>query len=143
MEPGQLVRQAIVGAIPGVLLLPIQRNSNQTRKRRIDSKTVIAMRIPPTVVDLAARAATAASALDVTGNALISVPSEVPPFAKLMDPAFASFSLEFQYWPVYAGNATGSPNQYMNQLLRNLEVRTGQTPAIRVGGKFATRHSTI
>lgn len=79
-----------------------------------------------------AHAAVAAS----VGDALVTIPSRQPPFAKTLDPSLSAFSLEFQYWPSYAGNATGGGNAYINQLLRNLGERTGKTPAIRVGGKL-------
>lgn len=93
------------------------------------------MKIPASLFDLAARASTGAAPINTTGNVSITVPTSQPPFAKPMDPALASFSLEFQFWPTYAGNATNQPNQYVNQLLSNLGERTGKTPAIRVGGE--------
>lgn len=93
------------------------------------------MRVPGSVILLAARASTATAVINITADVPISVPSSQPPFAKLMNPALASFSLEFQFWPTYAGNATNQPNQYVNQLLGNLGERTGKSPAIRVGGQ--------
>lgn len=83
-----------------------------------------------------AHAATAAVPVNVSDEVEITVPKSQPPFVKQMDPALVSFSLEFQYWPTYAGNATNQPNKYVNQLLRNLGERTGKTPAIRVGGEW-------
>ncbi|KAJ3544655.1 hypothetical protein NM208_g2936 [Fusarium decemcellulare] len=91
------------------------------------------MKIPASVIDFAVRA-TEAVPINITANVPITIPSSLPPFAKLLDRSLASFSLEFQFWPTYAGNATGQPNYYVNQLLSNLGERTGQTPAIRVGG---------
>ncbi|KIW06671.1 uncharacterized protein PV09_02377 [Verruconis gallopava] len=88
------------------------------------------MKLSTSLVNLAARAAS----INITGNKLITVPSSEPPFSKALDPLLASFSLEFQYWPKYAGNATGHPNEYVNQLLANLGQRVGKSPAIRVGG---------
>lgn len=83
----------------------------------------------------AALVLTAVACYNVTANVSLSVPGSQPPFAKPVDPAFVSFSLEFQYWPVYAGNGTLDSNCYLNQLLSNLAERTGKPPAIRVGGE--------
>lgn len=47
--------------------------------------------------------------------------------------AFVSFSIEFVYFPDYAGNST-SPNTFSNNLLNNLGNLTGTKPYIRVGG---------
>lgn len=80
--------------------------------------------------------AVAGSNVDITDHVAITVPSSEPPFAKIMDPALVSVSLEFQFWPTYAGIATGQPNHYVNELLGNLGQRTGKTPAVRVGGEF-------
>lgn len=93
------------------------------------------MKIPTSLVHLASRAFMVASALNITDDVPLTLPKSMPPFAKAMDPSFSSFSLEFQYWPVYAGNASNEPNHYFNQLLNNLGSRTGKMPAIRVGGK--------
>ncbi|KAH8803721.1 hypothetical protein F5884DRAFT_740279 [Xylogone sp. PMI_703] len=78
-------------------------------------------------------------AAHITASYSLIVPSSEPTFAKSLDSAFVSFSLEFQFWPTYAGNATGKPNKYINQLLGNLAERTGKTPAIRVGGSSENR----
>jgi hypothetical protein len=93
------------------------------------------MKISATFSALATLASTAAATANIMANVSIALPTSHPPFAKLMDPAFASFSFEFQFWPTYAGNATNQPNQYVNQLLRNLGERTGKQPAVRVGGE--------
>ena len=85
----------------------------------------------------------AANNVHVTENIPITVPSSEPPFAKLVDPALAAFSLEFQFWPTYAGNATGQPNHYVNQLLNNLGERTGKTPAVRVGGEYSILNNSL
>ncbi|CAK7199496.1 hypothetical protein SEUCBS139899_002176 [Sporothrix eucalyptigena] len=86
--------------------------------------------IPSTMLDLAARVASAAT----TASAAVAVPSYVPPFARPLAPQLVGMSLEFQFWPVFAGNATGQPNTYVNQLLANLGERTGHATPVRVGG---------
>lgn len=78
----------------------------------------------------------ASTTVNTTDRIMLTVPSLEPPFSKPMDSALASFSFEFQFWPTYAGNGTGQPNNYVNQLLGNLGQRTGKTPAVRVGGLF-------
>lgn len=44
-----------------------------------------------------------------------------------------SFSLEFAYFPDFAGN-TSHPNEFSKTLLGNLRDITGTPPVIRVGG---------
>ncbi|KAJ5818354.1 hypothetical protein N7474_003945 [Penicillium riverlandense] len=97
------------------------------------------MKIPSALIVLI-DLAMAASNVNITDHIAITVPSSEPPFAKLVDQAMASFSLEFQFWPTYAGNATGQPNHYVNQLFSNLAQRTGKTPAVRVGGHENTAY---
>ncbi len=97
------------------------------------------MRASSLVAGLAAPAIAAAACVNPIADVQLGIPGAQPPFAKLMDPALSSFSLEFQYWPVYAGNATGQPNHYVNTLLSNLGNRTGTTPAVRVGGMYSCR----
>ncbi|KAJ5108405.1 beta-glucuronidase [Penicillium angulare] len=46
---------------------------------------------------------------------------------------FVSFSIEFVYFPDYAGNKT-EPNSFSNQLLENLGEIQGVRPHIRIGG---------
>ena len=89
------------------------------------------MRLP----GLLARAAGASSALNVSADIPITVPSTQPPFAAPVSSQFLGMSLEFQYWPTYSGNATGQPNVYFNQLMQNLGDRTGHAPPVRVGGE--------
>lgn len=88
------------------------------------------------LVVLSACAAVATASLNITDTIPVAVPISQPPFSKSLSPNLVGFSLEFQFWPVYAGNATGQPNYYVNQLLSNLGERTGKTPALRVGGEY-------
>ncbi|KAH8691375.1 hypothetical protein BGW36DRAFT_400670 [Talaromyces proteolyticus] len=46
---------------------------------------------------------------------------------------YMSYSIEFCYFPDYAGNKS-NPNQFSNQLLDNLAAIQGTKPYIRVGG---------
>ncbi|KAF8858173.1 hypothetical protein BDZ45DRAFT_591590 [Acephala macrosclerotiorum] len=47
--------------------------------------------------------------------------------------AFVSYSIEFAFFPDFAGNSS-SPNTFSNNLLNNLGDLTGTKPYIRVGG---------
>ncbi|KAL3488040.1 hypothetical protein BJX62DRAFT_240405 [Aspergillus germanicus] len=61
--------------------------------------------------------------------------SAVPP-ANISEPigeAFVSFSVEFSWFPEYAGNKS-NPNEFSNNLLANFERFTGHRPYVRVGG---------
>lgn len=44
-----------------------------------------------------------------------------------------SFSLEFAFFPDYAGNRS-SPNQFSRNLMENFKNLTGVYPKVRVGG---------
>ena len=46
---------------------------------------------------------------------------------------FVSYSIEFAFWPDYAGNLS-APNTFSNNLLDNIGNLTGTKPYIRVGG---------
>lgn len=62
------------------------------------------------------------------------LPTSKPVFSEPLSPNLASFSIEMDRWPQWAGEAVGSPNAYTMQLLANLAVGTGATPSFRVGG---------
>lgn len=47
--------------------------------------------------------------------------------------SFVSFSIEFAFFPDFAGNKT-KPNIFTNNLLTNLGIHQGTKPNIRVGG---------
>jgi len=69
-------------------------------------------------------------------NTTIQIPTQKPPYAEHLSPQLAGFSIEMDRWPDWAGQAVGQPNEYTNQLLRNLGERTGAMPYLRVGGQF-------
>jgi hypothetical protein len=92
----------------------------------------------PSALIILIELAVAASNVNITDHIASHGAQLRAAFAKLVDPALVSFSLEFQFWPTYAGNATGQPNHYVNQLLDNLGQKTGKTPAVRVGGKITS-----
>jgi len=46
---------------------------------------------------------------------------------------FVSFSIEFAFFPDFAGNRS-NPNEFSNNLLDNIAELTGTKPYIRVGG---------
>jgi hypothetical protein len=48
-------------------------------------------------------------------------------------PSFVSYSLEFAFFPDFAGNLS-SPNKFSDTLLENLGKIQGSRPVIRVGG---------
>ncbi|ESZ94839.1 glycoside hydrolase family 79 protein [Sclerotinia borealis F-4128] len=61
------------------------------------------------------------------------VASTSPASAGTPLPAFISYSIEFCFFPDYAGN-TSNPNTFSNNLLNNLGHFQGSKPHIRVGG---------
>jgi hypothetical protein len=63
----------------------------------------------------------------------LHIPATQPSLSAHLDPHLAAFSLELESWPDWAG-MLGQPNTYIQQLLSNLEERTGVPSAIRVGG---------
>ena len=69
-------------------------------------------------------------------NTTIQIPTQKPPYAEHLSPQLAGFSIEMDRWPDWAGQAVGQPNEYTNQLLRNLGERTGVMPYLRVGGEW-------
>lgn len=64
----------------------------------------------------------------------ITVPLSVPntAAAPILQP-FLGYSIEFFFWPDFAGNLT-HPNAFSNNLLDNLGQLQGEKPYIRVGG---------
>ncbi|KAG0645276.1 Beta-glucuronidase [Hyphodiscus hymeniophilus] len=72
--------------------------------------------------------------LSLTQSAAAPTLSQSPPSdAVPLSPYLNSFSIEFENFPVFAGNAT-HPNQFSINILRSLAERTGVMPMIRVGG---------
>lgn len=67
------------------------------------------------------------------------LPTSKPVFSEPLSPNLASFSIEMDRWPQWAGEAVGSPNAYTMQLLANLAVGTGATPSFRVGADSEDR----
>ena len=65
-------------------------------------------------------------------NDLITVPSH-PKDTKPVTNDLQSFSIEFSYFPDFAGNKS-HPNEFSKTLLGNLKDITGIAPVIRVGG---------
>jgi len=66
------------------------------------------------------------------------IPSSMPAFAEVLDPRLVAFSIEADRWPDWAGYGVGHPNAFTQQLLANLQARTGLAPAIRIGGELCT-----
>jgi hypothetical protein len=78
----------------------------------------------------------ATGALYVVGGKCGSHSIAVPTPAKDSEPIpndLQSFSLEFAFFPDYAGNKS-SPNQFSQNLMENFKDITGVYPKIRVGG---------
>ena len=63
----------------------------------------------------------------------VSIPASAPAGAGVPLDNFVSFSIEFSYFPDYAGN-TSNPNIFSNNLLENIKAYSGSKPYIRVGG---------
>ncbi|RSM04452.1 hypothetical protein CEP52_006788 [Fusarium oligoseptatum] len=72
----------------------------------------------------------------------LHLPIEKPAWAEKLSPHLAGFSIEMDRWPDWAGQRVGKPNEYFNQLLRNLGERTGHMPFLRVGANSEDR-STV
>lgn len=63
-------------------------------------------------------------------------PFSVPPPSKDTKPVpndMQAFSIEFSYFPDFAGNKS-QPNTYSKNLLENFKRITGAPPLVRVGG---------
>ena len=78
----------------------------------------------------------AASALHVTVGSCSSDTIAIPLPPKNSEPIYKdlqSFSVEFAFFPDYAGNKS-SPNQFSQNLLENFKDITGVYPKVRVGG---------
>lgn len=58
---------------------------------------------------------------------------DVPEDSSPISPDLQSFSIEFAYFPDFAGNKS-NPNGFSKALLGNLEELTGVSPIVRVGG---------
>ncbi|KAK3676006.1 hypothetical protein LTR78_004198 [Recurvomyces mirabilis] len=63
----------------------------------------------------------------------VSIPNNAPAGAGVPLENFVSFSIEFSYFPDYAGN-TSNPNTFSSNLLENIKTYSGSKPYIRVGG---------
>lgn len=72
----------------------------------------------------------------VSPNGQYTTISKSPPpgSAKPIPAGFVSYSIEFAYFPDFAGNKS-NPNQYSYALLNNIATYQGVNPIIRVGGK--------
>lgn len=83
---------------------------------------------------LAAATAAAPSSNNGGASSAIAVKSTVPEDAgaPVLRP-FVSFSIEFAFFPDFAGNLS-HPNRFSNQLLDNIAAIQGEKPFIRVGG---------
>lgn len=68
----------------------------------------------------------------------LHLPDRIPPWAEPLSPHLASLSIEMDRWTDWAGAEIGQPNEYVNQLLRNLGERTGSMPCLRIGGELYT-----
>jgi hypothetical protein len=62
----------------------------------------------------------------------VPVPSDATNGTSL-DPKLVAFSIELDRWPDWTGTLD-RPNRYTQAVLKNIEARTGVTPAFRVGG---------
>lgn len=64
---------------------------------------------------------------------VVSIDEKTPVKAGVPLEAFVSFSIEFAFFPDYAGNSS-NPNTFSNNLLDNIGDLAGTKPYIRVGG---------
>ncbi|TAQ87643.1 hypothetical protein B7494_g4032 [Chlorociboria aeruginascens] len=75
-----------------------------------------------------------AQLISIVNGALIIVNTTTPTNASAVIPeAFVSYSIEFAFFPDFAGNST-FPNTFSDNLLNNLGALQGTKPYIRVGG---------
>jgi hypothetical protein len=75
-----------------------------------------------------------AAALSDRAAAPLAVKISAPPSASAPVPSsFVSYSIEFAFFPNFAGNKS-SPNEFSYNLLQSLGAIQGATPIIRVGG---------
>ncbi|KAL1961879.1 hypothetical protein VTN77DRAFT_959 [Rasamsonia byssochlamydoides] len=89
---------------------------------------------PSSLLCTAATAAAAAISHNIRDSSPIAVSESVPASAgDPVLPPFVSFSIEFAFFPDYAGNKS-HPNLFSNQLLDNIAEIQGVKPYIRVGG---------
>ena len=79
----------------------------------------------------------ALSSTPLVYNTSVQVPTRKPAHAERVSPYLAAFSIEMDRWTDWAGEEIGKPNEYVNQLLRNLGERTGRMPFLRIGGESA------
>ena len=63
----------------------------------------------------------------------VTVPGQAFSTAGIPLDNFLSYSIEFSYFPDYAGNAT-HPNTFSNNILENIAKYSGSRPFVRVGG---------
>lgn len=66
----------------------------------------------------------------------VHLPNRIPEWAEPFSPHMASPSIEMDRWTDSAGAEVGQPDEYVNQLLRNLGQRTGSMLFLRIGGEF-------
>lgn len=71
-----------------------------------------------------------------TFGIILHLPNRIPEWAEPLSPHLASLSIEMDRWTDWAGAEVGQPNEYVNQLLRNLGQRTGTMPFLRIGGEL-------
>jgi hypothetical protein len=81
---------------------------------------------------VAAAQASAPAGLDHSVNA-VTVPGTPAAAGAPVLESFVSFSIEFAFFPDFAGNTT-APNTFSGNLLSNLGEFQGTKPHIRVGG---------
>jgi hypothetical protein len=86
-------------------------------------------------------ASTQVYATDSSYNFTLQLPTQRPTWVQKLSPQLASFSIEMDRWPDWAGSEIGKPNEYFNQLLLNLGERTGHMPMLRVGADSEDRAS--
>lgn len=84
------------------------------------------------ITSLLTGAAAAAVASQATAPLLVSPSPETSASAPIPS-SFVSYSIEFAFFPDFAGNSS-SPNEFSYNLLKNLGDIQGTTPIVRVGG---------
>ncbi|KAH9215802.1 hypothetical protein DL95DRAFT_499780 [Leptodontidium sp. 2 PMI_412] len=84
---------------------------------------------------------TTATATPSITNITLQLPTRIPAWTEPLSPQLAGFSIEMDRWLDFAGEEIGKPNEYFNQLLKNLGERTGHMPCLRVGANSQDRGS--
>jgi len=75
----------------------------------------------------------------VRATATVQLVQQAPSYARPLCKDIVGLSIELDNWTKWAGEKKGSPNKYLNQVLSNLQSRTGVAVPIRIGANSEDR----